>query len=580
MFRILFAAMLYFVGLTSLSQAQTVFIDQGSSWTSDLRAKFYVQDQGARIMPITWMRALLLPDGNKFLHDSLARYGYLPLANRLEGDLPVGFTTNNFQNIKAVGMSCAACHTRQIDVNGTPYRIDGGPAIVDFQSFLKDLDDAVLAILGSASDFDVFATSVLGAGATNTAKTTLKNNVSVWSNRYHTLIERSLPDPAWGPSRLDAISMIFNRVAGLDIGTAADEFLIPENIAKADAPARYPFLWNAARQDRTQWPGFAENGNALLGLARNLGEVYGVFGEFHPTKQNGLLFDRDFITNNSADWKGLKSLEDWIWDIGPPKWPWGLNQHLAKEGKAIFDLPESAGGCVSCHGERKGAFRSILHSTFATPVLDVGTDIRECQVLARRVKTGILEGAKIPLIGDALGAEATAIEVLSISVVGAIIQHALQFDSDVSALESDLDAIRTDIEGYKAALPHLQDLRGAFPAAQDVEAFAKSSKTKCKYEARVLHGIWAAAPFLHNGSVPTLTELLTKPADRVKTFMPGPNYNIIDVGMAATQTKFSYVTKTTGCDDLASGNSNCGHSFGTDLGDNDKRALLEYLKSL
>ncbi|MGB8900889.1 MAG: hypothetical protein WCC90_17330, partial [Methylocella sp.] len=41
---------------------------------------------------------------------------------------------------------------------------------------------------------------------------------------------------------------------------------------------RYPFLWNAARQDKTQWPGFAKNGIDLLGLARNLGEVYGVFG--------------------------------------------------------------------------------------------------------------------------------------------------------------------------------------------------------------------------------------------------------------------------------------------------------------
>ena len=51
--------------------------------------------------------------------------------------------------------------------------------------------------------------------------------------------------------------MIFNR-------------LIPGNIQKAAAPVRYPFLWNAAIQDHTQWPGFAGNGDTILSLARNL----------------------------------------------------------------------------------------------------------------------------------------------------------------------------------------------------------------------------------------------------------------------------------------------------------------------
>lgn len=31
-----------------------------------------------------------------------------------------------------MGMTCTACHTRQIEVAGIAYRIDGGPALVDF----------------------------------------------------------------------------------------------------------------------------------------------------------------------------------------------------------------------------------------------------------------------------------------------------------------------------------------------------------------------------------------------------------------------------------------------------------------
>ncbi len=72
-----------------------------------------------------------------------------------------------------------------------------------------------------------------------------------------------MPTPAWGTGRLYAISMIFNRVTGLDIGPHPTH-LIPDNIRRADAPARYPFLWNAGKQDKTQWPGSADNGNNAL----------------------------------------------------------------------------------------------------------------------------------------------------------------------------------------------------------------------------------------------------------------------------------------------------------------------------
>ena len=95
-----------------------------------------------------------------------------------------------------------------------------------------------------------------------------------------------------------------------------------------------------------------------------------------------------------------------------------------------------------------------------------------------------------------------------------------------------------------------------------------------------MQGIWAAAPYLHNGSVPTLTELLTPDSQRVSQFMVGPTYDIQNVGLAAQQTKFNYTLKTTDCADRNSGNSRCGHNYGTGFSAADKKALLEYLKSL
>ena len=557
--------------------AQTVFVDQGSDWTPSLRDQFYTQDQGSRIMPIAWMRALKMPGGTPFLQDGLARYGYIPLPNHGEADLPVGFTTNSYGNVEAVGMTCAACHTRQIEVSGTAYRLDGGPGIVDFQSFLKDLDDATQALLSDETAFEDFATGVLGSNASESEINALKADLEVWANRYHTLITRSLPDPAWGPARLDAVSMIFNRLAGLDLGEESDDFIIADNIAVADAPTRYPFLWNAARQDYTQWPGFAENGNELLGLSRNLGEVYGVFGEFHPQPKSGLFFNRDYISVNSANWDGLKELEEWIWDIGAPKSPWEINRDLAKQGEEIFNLSEENGGCVDCHGVKKGEFRSLFHSTWATPILDAGTDVRECQILTRVVKTGVLEGASIPLIEKPLGAEAPAFEVLATSVLGAIIQHSTSFFSDDKLAEA-RDVASPD--AGKDILNEFDDLRGAFPVTEEAAPKSVGPAEGCKYESRVLHGIWAAAPYLHNGSVPTLADLLEKSEDRPTSFVPGPNYDIDKVGMATEQTAFDHVIETTGCDDLASGNSRCGHEYGTDLSADQKKALLEYLKSI
>jgi hypothetical protein len=96
----------------------------------------------------------------------------------------------------------------------------------------------------------------------------------------------------------------------------------------------------------------------------------------------------------------------------------------------------------------------------------------------------------------------------------------------------------------------------------------------------VLEGIWAAAPYLHNGSVPTLAMLLMPAKDRTAEFAIGPTYDTDAVGLAVVQTKFNYTLKTTDCTARNSGNSRCGHEFGTGLSAADKRALLEYLKTL
>lgn len=550
---------------TASANAQTVLLNQGEDWNSTERHRFYSQDQGSRIMPFAWMKALKTADGKPFLGDGLARYGYLPNPASPTPGLPVGFVVANEGRVPYIGMTCSACHTRDIEVNGTNYRVDGGPAFADLWSLFEDMNTSTK---GALAEFDAFADGVLGAGASDTDKARLKVELENWSLRYSTLVEGSKPEIPWGPARADAIGMIFNRLTGLDLGTS-DDHLIPENIQKAEAPARYPFLWNAARQDKTQWPGFADNGNDILGLARNVGEVYGVFGTFFPTEQSGFLkLNRDYITQNSVNFDGLKSLEDQIWKIGVPQWPWEVDDTLAKKGARIYNRSTADGGCTDCHGIETGAFRSLTHTTWKTPIQDVGTDRKACATMKWSAKSGVLEGAKIPVLMDTLGAREPAVKLLAISVLGSIIQHELDFSS-------------TPTTGFSTEAPETppeyDDLSGAFDfTASDPTSLSNA----CAYESRVMEGIWAAAPYLHNGSVPTLAALLEEPENRPASFKVGPEYDLETIGLAVEQPNSDYTLETTGCDALDSGHSRCGHSYGTQLSDAEKAALLEYLKTL
>lgn len=109
----------------------------------------------------------------------------------------------------------------------------------------------------------------------------------------------------------------------------------------------------------------------------------------------------------------------------------------------------------------------------------------------------------------------------------------------------------------------------------DFEHFRKTDG----YVAPALDGVWAKAPYLHNGSVPSLQDLLSVPSDRPEQFYRGydvydqEKVGFISIGKEAKQSGFFFDTQV-------KGNGNSGHSFGTDLNRSDKDALVEYLKTL
>jgi mono/diheme cytochrome c family protein len=100
------------------------------------------------------------------------------------------------------------------------------------------------------------------------------------------------------------------------------------------------------------------------------------------------------------------------------------------------------------------------------------------------------------------------------------------------------------------------------------------------YVAVPLDGIWMRGPYLHNGAVPTIGDLLKAPAQRPTTFYRGNNLlNTQDIGFVSdlAQEKGLHFVRF---DTRQPGKGNVGHLYGTGLSDQDKKAILEYLKTL
>ena len=99
------------------------------------------------------------------------------------------------------------------------------------------------------------------------------------------------------------------------------------------------------------------------------------------------------------------------------------------------------------------------------------------------------------------------------------------------------------------------------------------------YVAAFLDGIWLRAPYLHNGSVPTLRDLLEPAAARPVTFWRGYNvYDPLRVGYVTAGEDAEYQGSLH--DTRHKGGGNQGHEYGVSLPDEDKNALVEYLKTL
>ncbi len=570
-----------------LTAKPVVYLKQG--WSAEERQRFYFTTQGSQLIPYDWFLALERV-GSKERFASAAnmeRLRFIPQPrnnDRNPDGLPIGFVKDdNPETVKDhsikrsflgsdfnirngavltnawLGLTCAACHTAQIEHENKAIRIDGAPALADVQTFLAELSDALTATHDRADVLDRFARIVLKDTGYNAAeRDALCERLKAYSPALARLVRRGTGKHPYGFGRLDAFGAILNEVCETSLE-------IPANHQPADAPASFPFLWETPQLDWVQWNGSADNP-----LARNFGEVIGVFGQMNlrPTPPEEQFKSTVHLQN-------IVQLEDQIDGLRAPVWPaeilGKLDEALVAEGKQLF-----AQNCAACHALRDpvskdfprtapNMFGKQFIKTHMIGLKDIGTDpALVLNFATRKVDPGFLMPAGTPAIPRPA--------ILTIAVGGTIKRK-------IAEQRPMLDQ------------PTILRINGSRqPDAKPPNPLA--------YKARPLEGIWATAPYLHNGSVPNLYELLLPSKGRSKSFFVGSRqFDKKHVGFITVKSPGSWEFKIADDKGPIVGNSNAGHEGhgpGQKLGftetfengawrefkDRERWALIEYMKEL
>jgi hypothetical protein len=530
---------------------KVIYLDQ--AWSQADREMFYQIPQGSAIaaydiflnLEVAGSHELFRSDANS------ERLGMIPQgANpRTNPDgLPVGLAKNVVTEGRwkgeTVGPNCAACHTAQLSYQGKKIRIDGGHTIsFDLAAYIQALDDAFQATLTDTAKFDRMAARI-GASSAD-AKSELRKRLLIDAARAHNYRTRAAATPfPWGPGRADCLTMIANRMMAIEPN-------IPENISTPTAPTKIPFIWNSAQGSWTQWGASIQDP-----IARNLGETLGVYlpMDLQSKSPEEGLFDSNAAVLN------LQKVEDTMWRLAPPSWPedvFGkIDRRKAEQGKALFGVH-----CASCHNSypytwtEPNKYGKRFIEVGLVPKKFVGTDMQQDFSVREFMITSQL-GPYLPQ--PYTGKEIVPTSVLKPTIGMHVIGKALK---QLKLTEAET----ADLHGFR-------DLPSP-PAPVDV------------YKAAPRDGVWATPPFLHNGSVPNLYEMLIPAKERTKKFYVGREFDPVKVGVDTSGNSGTFLLDTS-----LLGNSNAGHSFedgtlgngviGPLLTEEQRWAIVEYLKSI
>jgi len=637
------------------------------NWSLKDRHWFHHASQGTATFPVpyNWFMALEQPrlhlvSRPGMMKDSayLERFGFIPSPQSIQTDvttlrrfgyanvyetaqvpdwstrwtpvenvdgLPVGFArmtgvvdpaTGRREEDK-IGLTCAACHTGQIQYKGVDVRFDGGPAMTDLKKLELSTGLSIAYTLYVPFRFQRFANRVLGADASDADRDALKQQLGAigkflidWQNKYNDTIKHKetwdkkvQKDTEEGFGRLDALNRIGNQVFSQDFALSGVKGF-EKNLHAQDAPVSYPAIWTVP------WFKFAQYDASIeQPLIRNAGESLGVTALLNLSN----AYPEDRLLRSSVHIRTLGWIEDMLRGPDPfkaadptaekkfggllaPPWPaqvlddaWKLKPDRVERGRAVYN--EMCAGChlppvntpafwSSGHWETSGGSKVLNAVTI--PVDEIKTDPEQSLVLGNRT-------VDVPGF---------------LKVNTADLQKWWQCDVSTASSPTEMS--------YALGLMTVVDLVARkwmdddkTPEAERAQLWNLARKNCLnpapgpRYRARPLNGIWATAPYLHNGSVPSLYWLLKPQNERPTKFCMGRrDYDPETVGFAVVagercktgESEFSAGSEK----DPIQGNSVLGHSFERREGepkrpgvigrifkdDAERYDLIEYLKTL
>jgi hypothetical protein len=655
------------------------YLDQG--WSERESLWFYNTSQGSNLLPYDFFMVLEQANSEKLFRDSnnMAKYRYLPQQRTLSNPdaLPVGFAKDSYKikgeddSKEYLGLTCAACHTSQINYkkDGVNHaiRIDGGPAQSDMDQFMVDLGEALMQTLTNDKKRGRFVNNILNFNKDNLIFTSsdsydteeeVVKDLKKFAHKIQDYNQINRSTTKYGYMRLDAFGRIYNRVAkhiidektlrrilGSIENVKVDELfedIYKDNSEKTDlvrrilfqldqrgslgikhkktllnmlfnesnAPVSYPFLWGTPQHDYVQWNGIGDN-SGLGALGRNVGQVIGVFATLDWGKETGFsilsLLDsvsggkklgfKNISYQSSINVRNLVRIEEQLTRLQPPKWnkkSFGkLNKNKKRKGKEIYKKY-----CQECHAihaahnesERDNPNRRI--TAHFSSLDNIKTDKYSANnAIERKGFSGFVRHRYVntPVGKRLVHHKAPIAELLTLSATSVVATP--NYDHNFIIRWSDW-AYDLFFSFFTNPIEATIKVGNYNPSTT-----AKPYDSLLAYKARPLHGIWATAPYLHNGSVPTLYDLLlpkklkndTKGDEsyRPDKFIVGSrSFDIKKVGFKSQNYKgFEFDTSLPG-------NSNAGHEYAAGrtpqvngevlpaLNTEQRSDLLEYLKSL
>lgn len=495
--------------------------------------------EGSELVPMSVLEALRNPkNGQPFLYQ-LADYGFL-VESANPHDLPVGWSVQVREfagrDTPFIGVNCAACHSGELRYNGQTLRIDGAPNLFALEQFFLDLREGIRALRKDevaairfvrdlvrlrrerGQDVDILADSPAVRQVLEAV-----NEADGLDPREHQIVREAV-----GKEPGDFLAQVLRKlmVTGEKVERRLKTMEVLSNAIDSGVdlgPGRgdsfgiiRDLLWpdDGVRLDAPVSTPHLFNFNQY-GWIHWDGNTQSVM-QRNIAQAIALGADYDPATLNSSVLpENLHQLEMVGRKLRPPVWPEKLLGQIDRS-RAERGRVLFEKICAECHTGEKIVPLEVVRTS-----------------PARATNFALpLGGRPFP---EVLGEAAKRAEAALFSA------H------------------------------HISPERAA-----QLEVPNPQWRSTGGYVSRSLAGVWASPPYLHNGSVPTIYDLLLPAAKRMVRFPLGHrDYDPRKLGFTTDVPQPQFVFDTT-----SQGNGNQGHEYGTDLDEEGRWDLIEYLKTL